>query len=288
MVFKMSLFQPSELMQFLESIGQKPSKRLSQNFLIDGNILKKILAASSIDPGDLVIEIGPGPGVLTEALLQAGASVVAIEKDVVFADALARLRTPGKTLAIYKQDVLTFPFETFLKEHLKPGQKGKIISNLPYHLTSPIFDRILPLHSYIEKVVVMVQKEVADRIVARHGTKDMSSFSIFCQFYSDPSFLFSVSPNCFFPKPKVTSAVVSCYLKQPISSINTEAFFKMIRICYSARRKMLTTSLKEVCPQEMILKALREQDLKETARPEELSIENWLLLFHQLKNFFSL
>ena len=278
----MSLFQPTQLFKFLESIGHKPSKRLSQNFLIDGNILKKIIAAASLKPGDVVIEIGPGPGVLTEALLEEGAQVIAIEKDTLFAKALTRLQTPEKTLTIFEDDILEFPLVDALKKHLKPNQKAKIISNLPYHLTSPIFGKILPLYDFIDLMIVMVQKEVADRIVSKKGSKNYSSFSIFTQFYSTPTLLFQVSPQCFYPKPKVTSAVIECKLASPPKDLDPDLFFNFIKKSFSTRRKMLTTSLKEYFEQDAVLRALKALSIDEKARPEDLSLEDFFKLFKRL------
>lgn len=275
----MSLFQPTELFKFLESIGHKPSRRLSQNFLIDGNILKKIVSSAHLSPGDLVLEIGPGPGVLTEALLEQQVRVIAVEKDPIFAKALKRLQTPENTLTVFEEDILEFPIVTLLKKHLTPGQKAKVISNLPYHLTSPIFGKILPLYEFIDLVVVMVQKEVADRIVSKKGSKNYSSFSIFTQFYSNPTLLFQVSPHCFYPKPKVTSAVIECKLKNLPSNINPDLFFDFIKKSFSTRRKMLTTSLKDFFDQDKLLHALRTLSIDEKARPEDLSLEDFFHVF---------
>jgi 16S rRNA (adenine1518-N6/adenine1519-N6)-dimethyltransferase len=278
----MSLFQPSELFKFLNSIHRKPNKRLSQNFLIDGNIVKKIVASGNITPGDIVIEIGPGPGVLTEALLQAGAHVIAVEKDEVFARELSRLEKKPGQLEVFEDDVLKFPLVKVLQDRLKSGKKAKVIANLPYHLTSPIFDLILPQHSLIDSVVVMIQKEVAERIVSKSGTKNFSAFSIFCQFYSHPELLFPVSPNCFFPKPKVTSAVIKCSLYEPRKSCDTTKFFDFIKLIFHARRKMLTSSLKGLFDQERILACLEKCSIDPKARPEEVPLESLILLFEHL------
>lgn len=278
----MNLFQPSELLKFLESIGQKPTKRLSQNFLIDGNILKKIVDSANISEGDLVIEIGPGPGVLTEALLKKGAKVIAIEKDSGFAKALRRLEEKPGTLDVFEEDVLKFPLKEILRKNLKENQKAKVISNLPYHLTSPIFSMILPLHEYIETVIVMIQKEVAERITSKEGSKAYSSFSIFCQFYSYPKLLFSVSPGCFFPKPKVVSAVIECKLKAPAELINESLFFEFIKTLFCMRRKMICTSLKGTPYESKIIPALQTLKIDEKARPEQLSLADLISIFQIL------
>jgi len=278
----MSLFQPSELFKFLNSIDRKPNNRLSQNFLIDENIVRKIVAIGNVNPGDLVLEIGPGPGVLTEALLETGAHVIAVEKDLVFAKQLPRLSILPGQLEVFEEDILKFPLIKILKEKLKPGAKAKVIANLPYHLTSPIFDLILKEHDLIETVVVMIQKEVAERIVSKSGSKNYSSFSIFCQFYSHPEFMFSVSPNCFFPKPKVNSAVIKCLLKTPPADFPTAKFFEFIKTIFSTRRKMMTSSLKNIQNQEHLLDCMQKCRIKAQARPEEISLEALIDLFQRL------
>jgi len=278
----MSLFQPSQLFHFLESIGHKPSKRLSQNFLIDGNILRKILAAAHLQPGDLVIEIGPGPGVLTQGLLQQDVTVLAIEKDRLFAKALERLQTPSHKLHVFQEDILSFPLEEKLASFVTNSKKAKLISNLPYHLTAPIFSKILPLENFLDTVIVMVQKEVAERMVAKKNSKNYSSFSLFTQFYSDPKLLFLVSPNSFYPAPKITSAVVECKLKPPPVGIDPMAFTLFVRKAFATRRKMLITSLKTAIDKERLLSALATLHLDEKVRPENLSLEEFLNLFKLL------
>src|ERR1700722_10676221 len=134
----MSLFKPSELRAFLKEKGLHAKKGLSQNFLIDGNIIKKIVKVADISKEDHVIEIGPGPGALTEALLHTGASITAIEMDPLFAGELHRLQTPNKNLDVICADFLVFPLEEFFQKH--PG-KWKIVANLPYHITTPILTR---------------------------------------------------------------------------------------------------------------------------------------------------
>ncbi|PCI96062.1 ribosomal RNA small subunit methyltransferase A [Candidatus Aerophobetes bacterium] len=273
----MSLYKQSELFAFLNSIGRKPNKRLSQNFLIDGNILNKIVDAASLSPGDLVIEIGPGPGALTEALIAKEIDVIAIEKDRLFAEKLGRLDKDNR-LSIIQEDVLEVDFLPLLK-----NRKAKIISNLPYHLTSPIMGKILPLYGKIETIVVMLQKEVAVRMSSPPGSKNYGSFSIFTQFYSDTKYLFSVSPNCFFPRPKVTSGVIRCTPKKTTSSFDKEAFFTFIKSVFSKRRKMLLTILKEEIDKEALTTELQKLGYSEKCRPEEIAIHDFV---HIYKSFY--
>jgi 16S rRNA (adenine1518-N6/adenine1519-N6)-dimethyltransferase len=269
----MKLSSPSHLMNFLDEEGARPQKKWSQNFLVDGNIVDKIVKTSKAEKGDLVLEIGPGPGALTQALLAQGCTVIAIEKDPLFAKALGRL---GNSLTVFEEDILKFPIETFLKERLQLGQKARIISNLPYHITTPIAARFLPLHDLVSSLTFMVQKEVALRFTAQKGEKDYGSLALLTQFYSNASYAFTVSSSCFFPKPKVQSAVIQLELKQPpLLQDQEKGFFKLTRSAFNQRRKMLRSSLKELCS----LEVLKEF---ESMRPEELSLDDFLKLFSRI------
>lgn len=279
----MSLSRPSHLMHFLQEMGLRPQKKWSQNFLIDGNIIRKIVQAAQVEKGDLVLEIGPGPGALTEALLAHGCEVAAVEKDPNFADALMRLEKRPGSLTVFKEDILDFPIEEFLKKNCKEGKKVKVVSNLPYHITTPIALKLLPLNAHIASVTIMVQREVAVRICAQKGSADYSSLSLFTQFYSSPHYCFTVAPTCFFPQPKVHSAVVTLTLREPpLPPSEEEAFFKLTRSAFQKRRKMLRSSLKELYTKEELASALTKMGLTLEARPEELSLDQFLQLFKNL------
>lgn len=275
----MSLYKPSELQKFLDEIGATPNKKLSQNFLIDGNIIRKILLVSNVTPNETVLEIGPGPGALTEALLKAGASVIAVEKDSLFAQSLERFKTSPSDLEVHCSDILTFPLEPAILPRLSPDSKAKVIANLPYHLTSPILGKLVPLHYLFESITVMVQQEVAMRMTATSGSSDYSSFSIFIRAYSTPSYAFTVSRNCFYPVPNVDSAIVTLTLrKPPLASHEVDTFFKIVRSGFQQRRKMLRSSLKNMFPPNLIEEALTAIGESPLARPEELSLEKFLEL----------
>jgi 16S rRNA (adenine1518-N6/adenine1519-N6)-dimethyltransferase len=275
----MPIYKPSELITFLENLGISPRKGLSQNFLVDGNILRKIIQTADVQPGDIVLEIGPGPGSLTELLLQAGASVIAVEKDVVLAQALGRMAESGP-LEVHCQDILEFPIEEAFKDRLKQ-KKAKVIANLPYHLTTPILALLAPLHEIFSSLTLMVQEEVARRFAASSGTSDYGSFTVFLNFYSKPSYAFKVGRRCFFPPPKVDSAVVHLNLIPP-PPVAADSFFKLTRTAFQQRRKMIKVSLKALYEQDKILHALTVLKLNPLARPEELSLEQWLALYQQL------
>lgn len=269
-------YHPSELKAFLLELGISPKKFLSQNFLIDGNIIRKILQLADIKQDDQVLEIGPGPGALTEALLQEKAFVTAIEMDRTFAQALENLQTDEHHLTVISQDFLKFDLNSFFKTIKKPL---KVVANLPYHITTPILAKLVPLTSSIYSLTVMVQKEVGKRFLAEPGSKEWNSFALFLRFYADIHYGFTVSPNCFFPKPKVHSAVIKLTLKKPPYVSCPVRFFKMIRTAFTERRKMLRASLKKLYPSHVIETSLKEMGKKNDIRPEDLSLADFLRFF---------
>lgn len=261
----------SELMQFLNEVGASPKKSLSQNFLIDKNIVKKILLTAEIEPGDIVLEIGPGPGALTKALLDAGATVFAIEKDTLFAKHLHRFQTEDKRLTVHCADALEFPLSQI------PFQK--IVANLPYHITTPLLERFFG--SDFTSLTLMVQKEFAQRIFADKGTKEFGSLTLFTQFYSSLKSHFPVPSSCFYPKPSVDSSVI--HLRSlPTRPDSAAHFFSLMRRAFQQRRKMLSTSLQEFTSLENIKTSLKSAQLREDARPEMLSLEEWLLFLKKI------
>lgn len=275
----MPLYRPSELKAFLQSLGIGAKKSLSQNFLIDGNIIRKIVATAEITPGDVVLEIGPGPGALTEALLDAGARVIAVEKDALLAEQLRRLCADESQLIILSEDALHLELDSLLPQFLAKGQKVKLVANLPYQLTTPLITRYTQRFDFFSQLVVMVQLEVARRFVAEPATPDYGSISVFLRFYASPSFAFTVNRNCFYPAPKVDSAVVNLPLHPPPLTEDSESFFKMTRTAFGKRRKMLRGSLKELYGAEKVIEALQQLGLPDTTRPEELSLDQHLQLF---------
>jgi len=256
----MNIYKPSELKAFLTQIGASPKRSLSQNFLIDGNIIKKIIKLANIQQKDTVLEIGPGPGALTEACLATGAHVIAVEKDRKFASALHRWQTQDKRLTVYEDDILTWDIDTPAGTNL--------IGNLPYAIVAPILARFLPRKDLFSSLTLMVQKEVADRLTARAGSSSYSSLSLFVQFYSDPIKGFVVQPSCFYPVPKVTSAVIQLIPKDP-PPVAPDRFFALVHKAFQKRRKMIRSSLK--------LSSFG------SSRPEELSLDNFLTLFHEME-----
>lgn len=252
----------ADLLTLLQSLGTHPKKGLSQNFLIDANIVKKIVETADVQPGDIVLEIGPGAGALTKALLDAGATVHAIEKDRMLADALHR----HERLHVYAADALEFPLETI------PFQK--VVANLPYHITTPLLEKFF--ERPFTSLTLMVQEEFAVRLLANEGSKDFGSLSVFTRFFTQIADSFAVSEHCFYPKPSVTSRVV--HLKsQKAPDVPAAPFFQLVRTAFQQRRKMLSTSLQRLLSKETTKNTLQAIGLREDARPEMLSFENWVL-----------
>lgn len=272
------MYRPSELQHFLKERGLFPKKGLSQNFLIDGNIIRKIIALAAIQPGDFVIEIGPGPGALTQLLLEQGSHVLAIELDTRFAQELSRLQTKDKRLEVLCSDALKVPYKDILR-----GKSGKIVANLPYHITTPLLVELLPLYPHIESLTLMVQQEFAKRMYAQVGTSDYSSLTLLVGFYAKIVDHFVVGPNCFYPKPSVHSSVVHCQLTPPALIEEGEAFFRLTRTAFQHRRKMLRAALKELYAPQAVEQALTALGASSTARPEELSLHQFIDLFRLLR-----
>jgi len=275
----MGIYKPSELRLFLNQLGIAPKKGMSQNFLIDGNIVRKIVATARVEPGDVILEIGPGPGSLTEELLNAGAHVIAVEKDYVLSKALHRLQTPDHRLKVFCEDFLLFALEEKLQEFLSSGKKVKVIANLPYHLTTPILARLVPHYTLISSLTVMVQEEVGRRMTARPNTSEYSSFTIFLKFYSEPNYEFNVSRHCFYPVPNVDSSIVSLHLQAPpLAPVEEEGFFKITRSAFEQRRKMMRASLKALYSPSLVTAGLEAIGQDPLARPEALSLKDFLNL----------
>ncbi|MDN3507517.1 MAG: 16S rRNA (adenine(1518)-N(6)/adenine(1519)-N(6))-dimethyltransferase RsmA [Simkaniaceae bacterium] len=255
----------SDLMNFLGENDIRPKKSLSQTFLVDGNILRKIVNTANVTASDRILEIGPGPGAITELLLDAGADVIAIEMDPILGGKLKRLKG---SLHVIIDDCMKVDVPSLFKD-----QKGKVVANIPYQLTAPILAMLLPLHDSITSLTLVMQKEVAQRIVAKPHSKNYSPISLLAQFYSEPKLAFSITPNSFYPKPKIDSATVHFSLRKPPYACIETRFFHLVRTSFQQRRKMLTGSLRNELPRDVIIDILKKHKLPQTARPENLTLE---------------
>lgn len=269
-----------QLTSFLRSVNGRARKALSQNFLVDGNILRKILTTAEVQPGDWVLEIGPGFGALSEVLLSQGANVIALEKDPMFEESLSQL-----PMDIEITDACKYPL-TSLEDKGWKG-KGRIVANLPYHITTPLLTKFFLECPYRWKTVtVMIQDEVARRITAKPGDKDYGSLTVFLSFFADVQYAFKVSPNCFYPKPSVHSAVVHMRVHEQFALADSEIeeFFTLTRAAFGQRRKLLANSLKNLYPKDKVFQVLEQLGFSEKTRPETIFLEEYLKIFHLLKD----
>ena len=235
----------------------KMSKKLGQNFLIKRGIVDEIVHAAELTVGEPVLEVGPGIGTLTQGLAQSGADVTAIELDRRVLEVLDTTLASYDNVRIIHGDVLKLDVPTIMNH--KPF---KVVANLPYYITTPIIMSLLESKLPIERLVVMVQKEVALRMVAKPGTKDYGALSVAVQYYTEPDIVLDVPPKSFLPAPAVTSSVIRCVLrdKPPVDVIDEKLFFRVVKAGFAQRRKtfsntMKTTGLTRDRIEELLVKA---------------------------------
>ncbi|EFI41593.1 16S rRNA (adenine(1518)-N(6)/adenine(1519)-N(6))-dimethyltransferase RsmA [Peptoniphilus sp. oral taxon 386] len=273
------LYKPARLIELLNKYGFRFSKSLGQNFLIDGNIVRKIVDSAEISSNDNVLEIGPGVGTLTEELCLRAKKVVSIEIDNHLKE-LLKESLPYENVKIIFNDVLKTDLKKFTEQEFG-GETFKVVANLPYYVTTPIISKLIEEDLNIESITVMIQKEVANRFSASPSTKDYGSLSVFIQFYSDVKYEFTVPKNVFMPKPNVDSAVVNLKIKKDLPDIDRDKLFKVVRAAFSKRRKTLINALSSYgfnIDKNEILKALSISNIDEKRRAETLSSEEFIVL----------
>lgn len=252
-----------------------PKKHLGQNFLFDTSILLDIIRSANLSDRDTVIEIGPGPGNLTRLLAERVNKVIAIELDPHLYSRLAEQLKDLDNVELVSGDALKFPYE----------QLGsfKVVSNIPYYITTPIIFRLIEVRSVLESMTLTIQKEVAERIVAGPGTKDYGVLSIMVQFRAEPELTFIIPKEAFRPVPKVDSAVIHMRLRrEPAVSVPDESvFFRVVKTAFSQRRKTLSNSLKSLSKD--VKDILHRAGIDPQRRPETLTLEE----FANLSRFFT-
>ncbi|MBL7085142.1 MAG: ribosomal RNA small subunit methyltransferase A [Candidatus Omnitrophica bacterium] len=247
------------------------SKRRGQNFLVDAWVQRKIVEAIDIKPDDVILEIGPGLGALTENLAQLARRVIAVEKDKALARILKEKLSRHKNLEIIHQDILQFDIGK---------KKIKVVGNLPYYITTPIIGYLLEKQREgVKDIFITVQNEVGKRLVAKKGTKDYSAITILTQYFTKPKLLFSIPKRAFYPQPKVDSVFIHLrILKNPSVKVNNqEQFFKIVHSCFQQRRKTILNSLshQKKAERDTIQQALQEAGIDFGARPERLSLDEF-------------
>ena len=279
------LTNPAERKRLMAKHGQTFKKALGQNFLTNEEVLDGIVAASNITAEDCVLEIGPGIGVLTCKLAETGAKVVAVEIDTLLLPILAETLADYPNAEVINADFMKLSMDELLQDKFD-GKKVKVAANLPYYITTPIIMRLLEYKSSVSSITVMVQKEVAERLVADSGSKDFGAISLAVQYRAKAEITQMVPAENFRPAPKVDSAVVRLEIldKPPVDAKDEKMLFRIIKGGFALRRKTLTNSLATGAgiPKEKTLEALESLGIPSNVRGEALTLQNYA----DLANYF--
>ncbi len=282
---------PTATAQVIKKYGFSFQKKFGQNFLIDANILEKIIASAEITKEDCVIEIGPGIGTMTQYLAENAREVVAVEIDKNLIPILEETLKEYENVSILNEDILKVDLNRLVKEK-NDGRPIKVVANLPYYITTPIIMGLFESQVPLSSITIMVQKEVADRMQVGPGTKDYGALSLAVQYYAKPEIMLNVPPACFMPRPNVGSAVIRLtrFEEPPAKTQDERKMFSIIRAAFNQRRKTLANALtnglaytneegrvihvsrKEVC------ETLEKMGLSQTIRGEALSLEQFARL----------
>lgn len=284
-----TLGNPTGTIEILKKYHFNFQKRFGQNFLIDSNILDKIVEAAEITKDDCVLEIGPGIGTMTQYLAESAREVVAVEIDKSLIPILEDTLSPYQNVTVINEDILKLDINELVREK-NQGRPVKVVANLPYYITTPIIMGLFENHVPLKSITIMVQKEVADRMQVGPGTKDYGALSLAVQYYARPQVVTYVSPACFIPKPNVGSAVIRLdrYEKPPVEAVDEAFLFAVIRAAFNQRRKTLVNGLsnaKELgVSRQQAEDALAELGLSKSIRGEALTLREFALLSNILCN----
>lgn len=283
-----TLGNPQNTIEILKKYDFMFQKRFGQNFLIDTHVLEKIIKSAEITKEDLVLEIGPGIGTMTQYLCENAREVIAVEIDknlipILTNDTLAAY----DNVTIINEDILKLDLNALVQER-NGGKRIKVVANLPYYITTPIIMGLFESHVPLQNITVMVQKEVADRMQAGPGSKDYGALSLAVQYYATPYIAANVPQNCFMPRPNVGSAVIRLTLhEEPPVQVKDEKFmFALIRASFNQRRKTLVNGLTNAAElnlsKEQVQAALEQMGLSATIRGEALTLEQFAELANLL------
>ena len=275
------LSNPQVTIEIIKKYNFAFQKRFGQNFLIDGHVIEKIIKAADIGKEDVVLEIGPGIGTMTQYLAEAAGKVYAVEIDKNLLPILADTLSEYDNVEVINEDILKLDIEELVKE-----EKGnlKVVANLPYYITTPIIMGLLENHIPAKSITVMVPKEVAERIKAGPGSKDYGALSLAVQYYAEPYIAANVPPNCFMPRPNVGSAVIRLtnWDNPPVSVRDEKLMFKLIRASFNQRRKTLQNGINNSpelsFTKEQVAEALIKLGKNENIRGEALTLSEFAKL----------
>lgn len=276
------LYNPTNTLEIIKKYGFGFQKRFGQNFLIDGNVVEKIVREAGITKDDFVLEIGPGIGTMTQILCENAREVAAVEIDKNLIPILAETLAPYDNVSVINEDILKVDVRK-LAEEKNGGRPIKVVANLPYYITTPIIMGLFESHVPLESITIMVQKEVAQRMQVGPGTKDYGALSLAVQFYADAQIVLKVPASCFMPRPNVDSAVIKLVRHEdaPVKVKDEQFMFRVIRAAFNQRRKTLANSLANsielngsghACTREDVTTALEAMGLPAGIRGEALTL----------------
>lgn len=278
-----TLGNPKNTIEVLQKYKFNFEKKFGQNFLIDTHVLEKIIAAAEVTKEDFVLEIGPGIGTMTQYLAESAREVAAVEIDDHLIPILQDTLSAYENVTILHEDILKVDIAALARKR-NGGRPIKVVANLPYYITTPIIMGLFESHVPLERVTVMVQKEVAMRMQAGPGTKDYGALSLAVQYYAKPYLAANVPPNCFMPRPNVGSAVIclTCHEKPPVDVADEKLLFRLIRASFNQRRKTLVNGLSNSpelsFSKEQITEAVEMLGRGGTVRGEALTLEEFAVL----------
>ncbi len=274
-------YSPKKISAILEKYGFNFKKKFGQNFIVDENIIDAIISKAMITSNTLVLEIGPGAGALTYKLSEWAKNVLCFEIDRKLKPVLEELLNGKKNVEIIYEDFLTSNVNEKISSYSYDSLY--VVANLPYYITTPIIMKLIEEKILVDKIVIMVQKEVGDRFKATPGTKDYSSLSVFLNYYFDVKKLMDVSKNVFLPKPNVDSIIIEMKKKEQRKQLIDERyFFKLIRDSFKQKRKTIKNNLKEY-PLDVLEQVLKKYGFDLSVRAEQLSLEIFIDMANTIK-----
>lgn len=282
------LYNPTNTLEIIKKYDFAFQKRFGQNFLIDGNVVEKIVREAGVTKDDFVLEVGPGIGTMTQILCENAREVAAVEIDKNLIPILKETLAPYDNVTVINEDILKVDIKE-LAEKKNGGRPIKVVANLPYYITTPIIMGIFESHVPVESITIMVQKEVAERMQVGPGTKDYGALSLAVQFYAAAQIVLKVPASCFMPRPNVDSAVIKLVRHEntPVNVEDEELMFCVIRAAFNQRRKTLVNSLSNSgelkekehnIDKDKILNALETMNLSPSIRGEALTLAQFAQL----------